>query len=290
MLLAGVRDKTPLNQLFWIEFDTSNIQSESVSYIPNPVRWTFYNYCGVSSNGRNFNCTSTSAAFPFTPQEAFDTTTGIPEDFITNRDTYYYLTRISYGFYIATIFFVIVSLFFNIAACFSRLGAALSSAFTFFGLLFGTASAAMQTAAFVLGRNKLNNIGASAKLGVKMHAFAWTVVALLLLSFILLTFACCSRESGSGFGGGRRRSGRSANTPIVSVDGTPAAEKNNGGFFGFGRNSEPKPKKNYASSFERTMDPPSPHPMSAGFFKVNKRKENDASSYYAENEPANPVR
>lgn len=232
--------------------------------LPNPVRWTLYNYCGVQ-DGKNYECTDTSAAFPFTPQTAFGTTEGIPQDFIENRDTYYYLTRISYGFYIAVIFFTVVALFLTFFGCISRLGSALAAALTFLALLFQMATSAMETAAYVMARNKLNDAGYDAHLGVKMMAFTWTATACLLLAFILLTMSCCSKRDKN-----RRR-----RESVLDDD----DETKSGGFFGLGRKGK---KKNYASSFERSVEPPSNHPLHAGFFKMNRKRDNDASSYYAE--------
>lgn len=283
LLLAGVRDSVPLNELYWIQFDTNSIQSSL--NLPNPVRWTSYNYCGVNSDGHNSDCTKTKAAFPFTPQDAFDTTSGIPQDFITHRRTYYYLTRIAYGFFIGVLFFDVVALAFTALACCSKLGAGLVSSFTFIAFVFAAAAAAMQTAAFVKGKNQLNDLGYNAKIGVKMIAFTWTIVALLFLTWLLMSIACCSKgrgEAGSGWSGRRRKSSAAVIDPVT---GEPQAKR---GFFNFSRkNNVEGEQKNYASSFERS-DPPPPPLSNAGFFKTNRRKDNDASSYYAENAPIAP--
>lgn len=173
-------------------------------------------------------------------------------------------------------------------------------------------SSALYTAVFVLGRNKFHDTGVEARLGVKLMAFMWTLSALLLFSFIILTITCCS--GGSSSSGRRRRQSSSAGAPkrggffsrkqnpeLAGVSTVPQPGVEHGvvgddgskkpGFFFFKRNSSaapgvdplsPNPPKNYESSFERTVDrPANNHPMSAGFFKINKRKDED--SLYAEN-------
>lgn len=294
ILLAGVKDSNPLNKFYFVEFETTNIATTAEGiYIPNPVRWTPYNYCAVQ-DGLNVNCTKNHIAYSFLPQDSFKTTTGIPSDFIDNRDTYHYLSRIPYGFYLGVIFFAVVSLFFSLFGCLSRLSAAIAAAFTFIALLFGTTSAALYTAVYVMGRNKFKNSGVEAHIGVKMFAFMWTVVALLLIAFILLSLSCCNHErrpSGSSTtksGGFFSKKNKNAG-PVVDETGVPVSKP---GFFSLSKHQEVDPRapegtsRNYASSFERTVDPPaSNHPMSAGFFKINKRKD-ETSSYYGENDTA----
>lgn len=298
ILLAGVRDSVPLNEVYWIQFPTTAISS-SID-IPNPVRWTFYNYCGVNSEGHSVNCTSTSAAFPFTPQDAFQTTEGIPSDFIDHRNTYYYLTRIPYGFLIAVIFFVFLALVFSLISCCSRIGAGFVSFFSGLAFIFGAAAMAMLTAAYVKAKHQLHKGGIEATLGVKMFAFSWTIVALLLISWILMSLACCfgsshnsrrRKREAAALGSEKRgwfQSRRKSSATAVPVDPVTGAteSKSNRGFFNWSRKNDDQ--KNYASSFER-IDPPaatdSSNPMSAGFFKTNRRRDNDQSSYYAENVP-----
>lgn len=288
MLLAGVHDSIPLNQIFWLQFDTDTITSaSSFSYIPNPARWTFYNYCGVDSSGHNQDCTSTKAAFPFTPQDAFGTSNGIPASFIDHRRTYYYLTRIAYGFFIVAIVFVFWAFVFSAFSFCSSIGSAIVSFFSGLAFIFAAAAASMDTAAYVKARNNFHKDGINASLGVKMFAFAWTVVALLFLSWLLMTFTCClggtrkmrerrERESAlaSQKQGGWFQKHRKSSSTAVPIDPVAVeAPKSRRGMFNWSRKNEnhydnASDQKQYASSFERSEPPVSnaPAPM---FFKTN---------------------
>lgn len=90
----------------------------------------------------------------------------------------------------------------------SRLGAALSATMQFLSLLFVTTAACLATAVYVMGRNAFQDQGNDASLGVKMFAFAWTAVALLLLSFILLNCACLVNRDKTPRYSEKKKSGR----------------------------------------------------------------------------------
>lgn len=233
-----------MNKFYWFEFDTNEISDS----LPNPVRWTPYNYCGVQ-DGNNFNCTGTSAAFPFKPQEAFGTTNGIPSDIIENESTYFYLTRIAYAFYIISAVFLFVTFLFSFLACCSRLGGALGAFISFITFLFIAAASSMITANYVMAKNAFADEGVRAKLGVKMFAFTWTVVACSLLSFILLCFTCT-----------RGRRGRQESA--------------------IGESSSARPL-NRESSFERIYDD-KPARTGRGFFHVSRKRPEDQEFYQEE--------
>ncbi|KAA8909826.1 hypothetical protein TRICI_004347 [Trichomonascus ciferrii] len=118
--------------------------------------------------------------------------------------------RFSFPFFLIGLFFTVVAFFMSFFSFCSRLGAALSATMQFLSLLFVTTAACLATAVYVMGRNAFQDQGNDASLGVKMFAFAWTSVALLLLSFILLNCACLvnrdktpryteKKKSGRGF-------------------------------------------------------------------------------------------
>lgn len=77
-LLGGTTNTNPLNQIYFLEADTRNIPGA-----PALSRWTFWQICGVSANGRN-DCGSSHPDFPFDPTNTdnFGTTTGVPPEFI----------------------------------------------------------------------------------------------------------------------------------------------------------------------------------------------------------------
>lgn len=191
ILLAGTKDTTPLNEFFWFQANTSKIPGA-----PEVSRWTLYGICGVNSDGKNFNCTKSVADFAFQPDVTWNTHTGVPNDFIVNHDIYYYLTRFAFPFYLIGLFFSVVTFFLLFFAFCSRLGSALSSTSSFVALLFVITASCLETAVFILARNKFNN---GASLGVKLFAFTWTATALLLLVFIFGCITCCSGRKHSSF-------------------------------------------------------------------------------------------
>jgi hypothetical protein len=77
-LLGGARNSTPLNEIYFLQADTGNIPGA-----PTTARWTFWNVCNVTSNGRN-DCGSTHVDFPFDPpsRRNFGTTQNVPPEFI----------------------------------------------------------------------------------------------------------------------------------------------------------------------------------------------------------------
>jgi len=197
IILAGIKDHAPLNQLYWIDVDTSKI-----SGAPPTSRWTLWGICEAGSDGRNTNCTSNKAAYPFDPSNNFNTQTGIPSDFIQNRDTYYYLTRFGFPFYIIGLVFAVVSLLFSLLSCLSRLGAALNSVFNFVAFLFIITASSLETATYIMAKQKFNDNGEKATLGVKMIAFTWTATALLLLVLVSNCTICAAgrdRRNGGVF-------------------------------------------------------------------------------------------
>lgn len=219
IVLAGAFDRSPLNQFYWLEADTSGIQGA-----PDQTRWTNYGYCGVQ-NGKNYNCSSNKPDFAFQPDKTFGTTQGVPQDFIENHDTYYYLSRFSWPFYLIALFFLVVGFLLNFFAICSRLGSALSSLSTFVAWLFTITASCLSTALYVMARNKFD----SAKLGVKLFAFTWTATALLTLTFIFLTCGCCT--------GGSRKSDPYDNEKS-SFRGASSRSNSRRGFFSVRNNRE----------------------------------------------------
>lgn len=76
-LLGGTRNTTPLNQIYFLQTDTSNI-----SGAPTTSRWTFWNLCSVT-NGKNV-CGKSHPDFPFDPPSTsnFGTEDNVPHQFI----------------------------------------------------------------------------------------------------------------------------------------------------------------------------------------------------------------
>lgn len=191
-LLGGAVDEYPTNQFYFLEADTSNIAGAS-----SLTRWTFWNACSVSSNGRN-DCPKARAAYPFDPARNFGgSDDNIPSQFIENRRKYYFLTRFMFAFVLIGAFFAVVSLFLGLLALISRIGSFLSSAMCAVAFFFQSITAALMTAAFVQGRRDFRSAGRTANLGRYNFGFMWAAVACLMLATILFCVggATTSRRS-----------------------------------------------------------------------------------------------
>ena len=77
-LIAGGVNHNPTDLIYFLQADTSKIPGA-----PAISRWTFWNVCSVSANGRNA-CGEVHPAFPLDPPSGrnFGTTKGVPTQFI----------------------------------------------------------------------------------------------------------------------------------------------------------------------------------------------------------------
>lgn len=190
-IINGAGTSSVLGKFYWSETDTSGLTG--VPY--NKTRWTFYRMCGVDHN-KNAHCGKSQAAFPYSPEDNFGRNSGIPQNFIDDRDTYYYLSRVGWAF-------ILVGLFFGVAAmvaaplnfCYFVAGiVGLTTAFV--SLLFTITAACCITAAHTKGRREWNRAGFPTVLGAKAFGILWTAVACLLISFVsLVVLTCLSRTS-----------------------------------------------------------------------------------------------
>ncbi|KAB8261169.1 SUR7/PalI family-domain-containing protein [Aspergillus pseudonomiae] len=199
-LLGGARNSIPLNEIYFLQVDTSNIPGA-----PALSRWTFWNICAVGSNGKS-DCGSSYPDFPFDPpsHRNFDTTTNIPAAFIgTNH--YFLTSRFTFPFLIIALFFGVVSLFTGFLAMCTRIGSYISSLMAWIALIFQIITTCLMTAVFVQGRNKFNGNGQRASLGAKSFGFMWTSVACLLIACILYCLGGSIGGKESGYSGREHR-------------------------------------------------------------------------------------
>lgn len=179
IVLSGSIEHGPVNQFYWLQADTANITGA-----PELSRWTFWGLCGVSDN-KNSNCTSLEPAYPLSPVDDFGTTVGVPTDFVSNRDTYYYLTRFSFCLFLIALCFIGIALIFYILSWCSYTFSKTVFVTIVIGTLLNMAASACQTAATVLAKNAFKDADLSVSIGVKMMAFAWTTVALNIILFFI---------------------------------------------------------------------------------------------------------
>lgn len=144
MLLAGAINGDPVNKFYFLQADTGNIPGA-----PPVSRWTYWNICDGSS-GINV-CSGTgygaiAPARPFDPPSGrnFDTTTGVPEDFIGTR-FYFYMTRFMFAFMLVALFFSACALVTGVLALCTRIGAYLSGFLAMLAFIFQGVQAALMT-------------------------------------------------------------------------------------------------------------------------------------------------
>lgn len=190
VILAGTSTHTPLDQVYFLWADTSKIPNA-----PSRTQWTLWNFCDGSS-GKNVNCGNVRPAYPFLPQSNFGTDNGVPADFLNHHNTFYYLSRFMFAFYLISIFFMVCSLATGLLSLCSRLGSAISSFTASIALFSLTLTAALMTSVFVIGRDKFRGAGDSAQVGIKAFAFTWASVACMFLAMVLycLGFTASRRE------------------------------------------------------------------------------------------------
>ncbi|QEU58589.1 Sur7 [Kluyveromyces lactis] len=179
IVLSGSIEHSPVNEFYWLQADTSNITGA-----PALSRWTFWGLCGVSGN-KNVNCSSLEPAYPLSPVDDFGTTEGFPSDFVSNRDTYYYLTRFSFCFFLIALVFIGVGLIFYVLSWCSYSFTKTVFVAIVIGTLLNMAASACQTAATVLAKNAFKDADVSVDIGVKLMAFSWTTVALNIILFFI---------------------------------------------------------------------------------------------------------
>jgi hypothetical protein len=188
-ILCGASTSTPLNQWYWLEAQTESIPGAQAN-----TRWTNYNSCGVS-NGKNVDCSSSSAAYPMSPVSNFGTTEGVPAGLQSKHGVTYYLSKVGWAFLLIGLLFTLLALIPNfVSLCFpSRVALTTASGIVpALALLFTALSASLITAGYVKARNAFRDAGSHTSLGRTMIAFIWTSVFLLALSTLFSGVGCFS--------------------------------------------------------------------------------------------------
>ncbi|KAG7660623.1 uncharacterized protein J8A68_005889 [[Candida] subhashii] len=190
-VINGSTTNSPINALYWSETDTSGIAGAPF----DKSRWTFYTLCGVQ-NGDNNNCLPMVAAYPYSPYDNFPTgRNDLPQDFITNRNTYYYLSRIAFSFLVIALVGSGLSLLITpLGFCFKSCGGGFAAFFTFITFAFGATGASCLTAAHAMGRKHFNDNGMQTNLGAAAFGILWAGVFCLLMAFIGCCMVCCGNN------------------------------------------------------------------------------------------------
>ena len=134
VILAGVRDSTPLNETFFISADVSKISGANIDSPSGYGQWTLWGVCGATTDGKNVNCGSHHPAYPFSPADNFGSN-GVPQYFIDHENFYWYASRFMFAFFIIALAFAVFSVFTGLLALCSRLGSAVSSIFALVSIM-----------------------------------------------------------------------------------------------------------------------------------------------------------
>lgn len=176
IVLGGAVNHFPFKKFDWISVDTSSILG---AY--DQSKWFFWGVCDANDLSR---C-HLGPAYPLSPNRNFGTELGVPQDFIKDDSTYYYLSRFSFAFFIIGFVFTGLAFLVDVAGfCFDFVERIVIILVTF-ALFFIAGFAAFQTSVTVLARNAFKDEGYSAKLGVQGFAIMWTAVACLAIIWFI---------------------------------------------------------------------------------------------------------
>jgi hypothetical protein len=192
VILSGGVNSSPEDKVYFLQADTQGIPNAR-----SPSRWTYWAICGADDfGGRNTNCGSAVPALPFSPTHPsnFDTTSGIPPQFIGTKH-YYYLSRFAWVFYLIALLFSATALFTGLLALCTRFGAYLSGLTTFLAFFWQALASSLMTAWTVQGRNAFRKNGHRADLGKYAYGFSWGAVAVLFISTLAFCMAGSGRKS-----------------------------------------------------------------------------------------------
>ncbi|RLV96541.1 Protein SUR7 [Spathaspora sp. JA1] len=179
-VISGTTNNSSLRNFYWLRADTSGIPNAPADLSV----WTFWGVCDKN----NFHECVLGPAFPILPQDNFRTTENIPEDFLENRNTYFYLSRFAFAFAIMTLAFAGLALIVEfLAYCFELIDRIVIFLITL-AVFFMAGFASFITAVVVLARNAFKNGGRQANVNATLLGVTWAAFVCLLICWVL-TFA-----------------------------------------------------------------------------------------------------
>lgn len=183
LILSGARSSGTLKNFYWFEGETEGFNDAS-----SHTRWYNYMYCGYD-NGSAHDCSGKGAAKPFSPRDNFGRSDNMPNTFLNNRDTYYYLSRVGWAFLLIALFFIMITfipVFGSVFALVKGLSiwACVTAWLGFWSIIL---SACLYTGCYVKARQAFHRNDRSAHLGAKNFAFIWVVTFLMLVVAIWTT-------------------------------------------------------------------------------------------------------
>lgn len=175
-MIGGSLKKLPMGEFYWLKADTSNIPG---AY--NETAWTFWGICQAN----DFSDCKYGPAVPIEPVSNFNTTEGVPQAFVDNQSTYYYLSRFAWAFTFVSITFAAFALILAfVGFCWGYINFAIVF-LTSVCALFLAATCALQTAVVVMARENFNEAGMSAHVQTKSMALLWTSLVTVLIVWLI---------------------------------------------------------------------------------------------------------
>lgn len=186
LILSGARNTGVLKNFYWIEANTTGFNDAS-----NLTRWFNYEFCGYSSNGQLFNCSSKAPAKPFSPRDNFGFNLLMPTSFLNDRDAYYYLSRVGWAMLLIAVFCEVMTLIPQIISVFKHIRSlsVFTTVFHWLSLFFILLAACLLTGCYAKGIRAFHSKDRHAKMGVKCFALLWTTVFLLLCTSVWMAIA-----------------------------------------------------------------------------------------------------
>ncbi|RCK57845.1 Protein SUR7 [Candida viswanathii] len=180
-VLAGSSKHFPLDRFYWVEADTTNIPNAPA----NRSAWTFWGVCDKEDYS---NCLL-GPAYPILPQDNFGTTVNVPENFLNNENTFFYLSRFAFAFCLIALAFVGLAFIIDILGfCFEIIDKVVIILITI-ALIFMAGFASMQTGVTVLAKNAFSNADRYAHVGAKSMGIMWAAFVCILICWFLTLWA-----------------------------------------------------------------------------------------------------
>lgn len=182
IILSGSTKHYPIDRFYWVEGETAGIPN---AY--NLTRWTFWGAC-ERSNGGTHCSDNLSPAYPISPKDNFHTEVNVPHRFISNRESYYYLSRFSFVFFWIALAFVGISFILYVLSWCSSYILKVVLILSVFGCIFNVIAVVLQTAVSVMARNAFHHDNRSAKVGAPLLGIAWASVVVVLFDTLMMAF------------------------------------------------------------------------------------------------------
>lgn len=186
--LSGVQTLGVLMNVYFSEVESPEGDISEVIPSDGKAKWYLYRVCTSERDGSDTSCTGTQAAMPYSPSDNFGSTRTIPY-FNRNRNSYYYGTRIAYGFIVAALAFTVLAFLCQLLSpiFITTLGPA-AAFLSIFALVTDCVGLSLIIAYHTRGVNAWKDLGFSANVGVASFVLLGLSMALLLLSTL---FSCC---------------------------------------------------------------------------------------------------